>query len=313
MPILPKKTQLPAATFSADSMASTTEAVKASAIVRAAVRLYWDLTVTVSAAFGGNGVDVNREGYRNFHLRVSKSLESKFDMVTAEDVANKDWAEDITAFSGDSTDLIWLEEVKKKFREVTKDIIAKQGWAALFNRYDKNGSGDIDFEEFSAAARSDCAISLEMISDDDLRALFAEADDDGSGELDSEEFCNWMVSEDTQAQIGHPHLREVKAVFQEASAPIVTKIGWVVVFALQVHTQHPPRCDFQGNSERLLVITGTMPMARARSTKESSRWRCGGTAILARGLYQTRHLGRCLMRWMTMDLVRLTAKSSSSC
>ena len=234
MPILPKKTQLPAATFSADSMASTTEAVKASAIVRAAVRLYWDLTVTVSAAFGGNGVDVNREGYRNFHLRVSKSLESKFDMVTAEDVANKDWAEDITAFSGDSTDLIWLEEVKKKFREVTKDIIAKQGWAALFNRYDKNGSGDIDFEEFSAAARSDCAISLEMISDDDLRALFAEADDDGSGELDSEEFCAWImdaVKGGGASPRMTPQLRRVKEKFREASTPVVTKMGWAAVFA----------------------------------------------------------------------------------
>ena len=85
-----------------------------------------------SVRFGGNGCDVNREGYRNFHLRVSKSLEARFDMATAEAVANKDWAEDITAFSGDSTDLVWLEEVKKKFREVTQETVNKQGWAALF-------------------------------------------------------------------------------------------------------------------------------------------------------------------------------------
>ena len=39
------------------------EEVKAHDETRAAVRLYWDLMVMESARYGGNGVDVNREGY----------------------------------------------------------------------------------------------------------------------------------------------------------------------------------------------------------------------------------------------------------
>ena len=36
------------------------------------------------------------------HLRVSKALKAGFDLKTAENIANMDWAEDITAFSGDA-------------------------------------------------------------------------------------------------------------------------------------------------------------------------------------------------------------------
>ena len=210
------------------------ETVKAHEATRAGVHMYWELMVMESVRHGGNGVQVNREGYRNFHLRVSKSLEVMFDMHTAEAVANKDWAEDITAFSGDSTDLIWLEEVKKKFREVTVDIVAQQGWAALFKRYDSDGSGDIDFGEFSAAARSDCGIPTDVISDEDLKNLFAQADDDGSGELDSEEFCAWImdaVKGGGASPRMTPQLRRVKEKFREASTPVVTKMGWAAVFA----------------------------------------------------------------------------------
>jgi Ca2+-binding EF-hand superfamily protein len=213
----------------AESRAGPLEVVRQDDRVRAAVRLFWDLMVVVSARFGGNGVDVNREGYRNFHLRVSKSLESTFDMETAETVANTDWAEDIAVFSGDSTDLIWLEEVKKKFREVTQETVARQGWQALFARYDVDGSGDIDFDEFSSAARTDLEMSVDTISDDDLRQLFVQADDDGSGELDSEEFCSWILAAASPDM--SPHMRQVKGQFREAATPVVTKIGWAAVFA----------------------------------------------------------------------------------
>jgi Ca2+-binding EF-hand superfamily protein len=209
------------------------EFVKNHAETRAGVRLYWDLMVMESVRFGGNGCDVNREGYRNFHLRVSKSLEARFDMATAEAVANKDWAEDITAFSGDSTDLIWLEEVKKKFREVTQETVNKQGWAALFARYDSDGSGDIDFDEFAAAARTDCGIAPGVIADEELRELFSQADDDGSGEVDSTEFCAWIMKADNggAASPTAGRMREVKEQFRAATEPVVTKIGWAAVFA----------------------------------------------------------------------------------
>ena len=54
------------------------------------------------------------------HLRISKVLVFGFSLETATDMATNDWAEDITAYSGDSKIDIWLEELKKKLREDTR-------------------------------------------------------------------------------------------------------------------------------------------------------------------------------------------------
>lgn len=164
--------------------------------------------------------------YRNFHLRVSKSLEAKFNMATAEAVANKDWAEDITAFSGAAAELIWLEEVKKKFRDVTRNAVTRHGWKTLFARYDSDGSGNIDFEEFCTAARMDCHIRPDDLSDSSLRVLFSDADADGSGELDSEEFCALILREGDDGP-----LSEIKSKFCAATESVVNTVGWAAVFA----------------------------------------------------------------------------------
>ena len=72
--------------------------------VVAIIREFWDIMVMESAKFDLGIVTgcVNREGYRNLHLRVSKALAASFDLGNAESMADKDWAEDITSFSGDS-------------------------------------------------------------------------------------------------------------------------------------------------------------------------------------------------------------------
>ena len=66
------------------------------------------------------GGAVTREGYISMHLRISKVLVFGFSLETATDMATNDWAEDITAYSGDSKIDIWLEELKKKLREDTR-------------------------------------------------------------------------------------------------------------------------------------------------------------------------------------------------
>jgi hypothetical protein len=47
-----------------------------------------------------NGM-VTREAYIALHLRVGRALQSDFDVQASENNANMDWAEDITAFSGE--------------------------------------------------------------------------------------------------------------------------------------------------------------------------------------------------------------------
>jgi hypothetical protein len=113
--------------------------------------------VRTSEQFGGRLNAVNREGYRELHLRVSKALSVTFDLEGAQAIANKDWAEDITAFSGDSKDLVWLEEVKKKFLAAASARVAALGWQALFDIYDADRSGELDVDEFVHAVRTECS------------------------------------------------------------------------------------------------------------------------------------------------------------
>ena len=61
---------------------------------------------------------VVREAYIALHIRVAKALDADFDVESSKNAANSDWAEDITAFSGDDAASVWLEEVKTKFVEV---------------------------------------------------------------------------------------------------------------------------------------------------------------------------------------------------
>jgi CRP-like cAMP-binding protein len=76
--------------------------LKRSKVVAAAVRKFWDLMVLESSRLAGpHGSDqVTREGYIQMHIRTSKALSASFDIDTAQDMANNDWAEDITAHTG---------------------------------------------------------------------------------------------------------------------------------------------------------------------------------------------------------------------
>ena len=57
--------------------------------VTATIRTFWDLMVRTSEQFGGQLNAVNREGYRELHLRVSKALSATFDIGAAETLANR--------------------------------------------------------------------------------------------------------------------------------------------------------------------------------------------------------------------------------
>eukprot|EP01052_Picozoa_sp_SAG31_P039963 SAG31_NODE_5670_length_2392_cov_1.739206_1_plen_158_part_00 len=89
----------------------------------------WSLMVSESCRLRGVPVlpdsTVTRSGYVAMHMRVSKALDAAFDVEKADHVANADWAEDITAFSGDSSASIWLEEVKKKFKSHASRMVQR--------------------------------------------------------------------------------------------------------------------------------------------------------------------------------------------
>ena len=81
--------------------ASKNSRLRKSKRVVSAVRRFWDLMVIESESLGGTEGMVNREGYTQMHIRVSKALQANFEYDQAHDVAGGDWAGDIINFSGD--------------------------------------------------------------------------------------------------------------------------------------------------------------------------------------------------------------------
>eukprot|EP01046_Picozoa_sp_COSAG06_P065360 COSAG06_NODE_16019_length_1028_cov_1.245425_1_plen_148_part_01 len=137
----------PGVTVSTDDTSKRSR-LRESRRVKAALRRFWDLMVIESQRTSGTNEDaVTREGYTMMHVRVAKALSADFDYGEAQGVAGGDWANDIINFSGDTAEMIWLEEVKKKFREAANSW----GWNGLFDAMDQDGNGELDREEFGEA------------------------------------------------------------------------------------------------------------------------------------------------------------------
>ena len=54
--------------------------------------------------------------------------------------------------------------------------MALHGFTGLFARYDTDGSGELDVNEFFTAVRNDLGIGTDTMVDDELKKLFAEVD-----------------------------------------------------------------------------------------------------------------------------------------
>ena len=88
-----------------------------------------------------------------------------------------------TAFGGDKKVNIWLETIKTELKKSAESKTSVEGWRQLFERYDLDGSGDVDKSEFVQTAREVLEIPADAISDAELDRLFEEADADGGGEI----------------------------------------------------------------------------------------------------------------------------------
>ena len=75
------------------------------------------------------------------------------------------------------------------------------GWTGLFEKYDEDGSGSMEMDEFMAAVRGDCNINSAVVNDDELAKLFAAVDTDSSGDIDIQGAC--ALSTRPLAQLGN--------------------------------------------------------------------------------------------------------------
>ena len=231
-----------ASRLSSDESLRESGALRRSRPIREEIRRLWDLMEMESSRIAalrhpnGGGADepgpeVTRDGYRQVHMRISRALcdptEGVADERKAMALADKDWAGDISRFSGTAHIVVWLAAVREKFREASARAVSTYGFAALFKRYDADGSGELDEGEFEQAVRSDLGVDETTLSAKELKQLFAAVDRDGSGEVDADEFTAWLFNPD---QSETKNLRNVKNKFRTASERMTSDLGWQVIF-----------------------------------------------------------------------------------
>ena len=180
---------------------------------------------------------VAREAYVSLHLAMTKVLFSDFDMEKASENAQKEWAEDISHFSGDSRVSIWLEEVKVSLRDATRTIVYKLSWASIFEMADVDGSGELDVKEFREAARNVMNIPASTVSDRELGLLFDAAETGGDGQVSGPEFAAFISQAPHTVQMMkgmsrqmQNALRSVIKMVQQASNAVAMETGWTKLF-----------------------------------------------------------------------------------
>ena len=69
-----------------------------------------------------------------------------------------------------------MTEVKEQFKEAASKQTTTLGWKFIFDKYDDDGSGELDIEEFRQCVRHECKLTQEECSDDDVVELFCIVD-----------------------------------------------------------------------------------------------------------------------------------------
>ena len=100
--------------------------------------------------------------------------------------------------------------LKKKLRGLSYGS-AGQDPTKVFSRYDKDNSGELDYEEFVSAIRKGGKMTKNTISDQELRKLFDAIDGDGSGDISIRELAQFVWGE------GSPEARNVKTPVKKVS------------------------------------------------------------------------------------------------
>ena len=248
-----------------DKALVTSGQLRRSGEVRARVRRLWDLMVAETMLMRkqtgmeqpeDDEQDVTLEAYRNMHMRIAKILafQGEFDEEEALKLADTDWAEDISRFSGTSHITVWLDEIRTKFKEASARAVAEHSFRQLFQTFDADGSGELDRMEFRRAVRDTLQISESTISEKELDTLFDAVDADGSGEVDSTEFVTWLfpakLAKTPRGQKDNRNRRTrqeghskggrrlvstisedaLKQRFREASERMSQAVGWDLIF-----------------------------------------------------------------------------------
>ena len=101
--------------------------------------------------------------------------------------------------------------LKKKLRGLSYGANG-QDPAKLFSSFDKDNSGELDFDEFVSAIRKGGKLTPQMISQRKLRTLFDAIDDDSSGDVSIQELTAFVWSDDKPAAPAGPKSDEEETI-----------------------------------------------------------------------------------------------------
>eukprot|EP01051_Picozoa_sp_SAG22_P020865 SAG22_NODE_4380_length_1287_cov_1.029461_1_plen_216_part_10 len=91
--------------------------------------------------------------------------------------------------------------VVEHFVAASQAKVQKLGYQGIFKKYDDDGSGELDAAEFINAVRTECKLSTDAVSDDELEELFCMIDSDGSSAIDADEFYEMLTHEDDEPEM----------------------------------------------------------------------------------------------------------------
>ena len=142
-PVLQKLTASVRKRIATEPALARLDALRRSPKVKKQVRRLWDLMVAESVQIElregrvpekGQDDTVTRPGYMELHIRVAKAVTEKITEKEAKALSDSDWAEDISKFSGTSHIMVWLDEIRTKFKEAAAQAVALHGFTGLFAR-----------------------------------------------------------------------------------------------------------------------------------------------------------------------------------
>ena len=87
-----------------------------------------------------------------------------------------------------------LQRIKKRFRKAVSDSAEAAGWEFIFSKYDEDGEGGLDRDEFMVAIREGAGLSAEVLADNEIQELFDIVDKDESDSIELEEFRQLLTA-----------------------------------------------------------------------------------------------------------------------
>ena len=145
--------------------------------------------------------------FEEFEIAVRKDLDISESTLTCSELVKLFKAVDVDGGGSVSTSelMVWLFEadkakkkskkeasrsvaqVKRRFKEASAGMCEVFGWDSIFKKYDADGSGELEVDEFIKAVRAECELTRDAVSDTQVQEMFEVIDTDGSGAIDSRE------------------------------------------------------------------------------------------------------------------------------